>query len=161
MSEVFLDVLVMLNLTPIVHAIVMASMHKIMCEHLLIVGVTVLLSGCVSHDGTYLPGCAAYAGNRITLDQGSFVWEKFTDAVVVDDDGNVVDQFPGYPLEGSYRIDGQMVQMEARSGEPLETMYLQNAGEQRYLLTAEEFAFWQQYGTRDDCALQLISSSER
>lgn len=139
----------------------MISMHKIMRQHLLIISATILLSGCVSHDGRYLPGCTAYAGNRITLNQGSFVWEKFTDAVVVDDDGNVVDQFPGYPLEGSYRIDGQTVQMEALSGESLETMYLQESGEQRYLLTAEEFASWQQEGTRHECALQLISNSER
>jgi hypothetical protein len=122
---------------------------------------TVLISGCVSHDGTYLPGCTAYAGDKITLDQGRFVWEKFTDAVVVDDEGNVVNQFPGYPLEGSYRIDGQMVQMNELSGESLETMYLQNSGDQRYLLTADEFAAWQQTATRDGCALRLISNSER
>jgi len=119
------------------------------------------MSGCVSHDGTYLPGCSAYAGNKITLDQGRFVWEKFTDAVVVDEDGEIVNQFPGYPLEGSYRIDGQMLQMEALSGESLESMYLQKSGEQRYLLTADEFASWEQSGRREECALQLISKSER
>lgn len=147
-------------LTPIVPAIVMINMQiQISCYFLTLLAV--LMSGCVSHDGTYLPGCAAYAGNRITLDQGRFVWEKFTDAVVVDDDDNVVNQFPGYPLEGSYRIDGQMVQMQALSGESLQTMYLQNSGEQRYLLTADEFASWQQGGKRDACALQLISKSER
>jgi len=148
-------------LTPGVHAIVMISMHKIIRQHLLIVSLGILISGCVSHDGTYLPGCTAYAGNKITLNQGHFVWEKFTDEVLVGEDGEVVNQFPGYPLEGSYRIDGQMVQMEALSGETLDTMYLQNSGEQRFLLTADEFASWQQEGKRHDCALQLISNSGR
>lgn len=147
-------------LTPVVPAIVMTSMQiHISCYFLTLFAV--LLSGCVSHDGTYLPGCSAYAGNKITLDEGQFVWEKFTDAVVVDDDDNIVDQFPGYPLEGSYRINGQMVQMEALSGESLQTMYLQKFGKQQYLLTADEFASWQQSGKRDDCALQLIANSER
>ena len=68
-----------------------------------------LFCGCVSHDGTYLPGCPAYAGNSIKLSDGQFVWEKFTDSVVLDDAGNVVNQFPGYPLQGSYRVAGQVV----------------------------------------------------
>ena len=42
----------------------------------------------------------------------------------------------------------------------LAAMYLQNSGEQRYLLTADEFTSWQQDGERNDCALQLISESE-
>jgi len=122
---------------------------------------SVFFAGCLPHEGTYAPGCMAYAGDKITLGDGRFVWEKFTDAVVVDDDGNVVNQFPAYPLQGTYSIDGQIVRMEALSGDSLEAMYLQSSGEQRYLLTADEFASWEQSGGRDDCALQLISKSER
>jgi hypothetical protein len=147
-------------LTPVIVAIVMITMKKrTRCCSLVVL--TILLSGCVSHDGTYLPGCTAFAGNKITLDQGRFVWEKFTDEVVVNDDGEVIDQFPGYPLEGSYRIDGQVVHMEALSGKSLDSMYLQTSGSQHYLLTAEEFSSWEQSGKREDCALQLISRSER
>jgi hypothetical protein len=62
--------------------------------------VATLLSACVSHEGTYSPGCIAYVGSNITLSDGQFVWEKFTDEVVVNDDGEIVDQFPGYPLRG-------------------------------------------------------------
>lgn len=102
----------------------------------------------------------AYAGNKITLGDGRFVWEKFTDAVVVDDDGNVIDQFPGFPLQGRYQIDGQIVQMSTATGDALDKMYLQESGEQRYLLTEDEFASWEQGGQLEDCALQLISKSE-
>ncbi len=45
-----------------------------------------LLVGCVSHEGTYSPACIAYAGSKINLTDGQFVWEKFSDSVVVDDD---------------------------------------------------------------------------
>ena len=36
------------------------------------------LSACKSLDGVYLPGCPAYAGDRIELDGHSFTWDKFT-----------------------------------------------------------------------------------
>ncbi len=102
----------------------------------------------------------AYAGDKITLGNGRFVWEKFTDAVVVDDDGNVVNQFPGFPLQGRYEIDGQNVQMSTAAGDALDNMYLQESDGKRYLLTEAEFASWEQSGKREDCTLQLISESE-
>lgn len=115
-----------------------------------------LLSSCVSHEGTYSPGCIAYAGNKITLDDGQFVWEKFTDEVVVSEAGEVVDQFPGYPLRGKYSIDGQSVQMKSAAGETMPTMYLHSHDGRRYLLSAEENSTWQTSGSYADCTLQLI-----
>jgi len=142
-------------LTPAVCAIVMTSMQKhTRCYSLALA--TALLAGCLSHEGTYAPGCIAYAGNKITLGDGRFVWEKFTDEVVVGDDGEVVNQFPGFPLQGRFRIDGQLVHMETLTDETLETMYLQKSGGQLYLLTVDEFAAWKQSGKRADCTLQLI-----
>ena len=111
------------------------------------------LCGCVSHDGTYEPGCIAYAGSTITLTDGQFVWEKFTDEVVVNDEGNVVNQFPGYPLRGTYRINGQIVLMESTNGESLENMYLHRHDDHTYLYTAQQFEEWQSAGKRADCAL--------
>jgi len=119
-------------------------------------GIAALLSACVSHEGTYLPGCAAYVGSKITLSDGQFVWEKFTDEVVVNDDGEKVNQFPGYPLRGSYRIDGQMVRMKSAAGAAMPTLYLGRHDEQRYLMTADEFSAWEKTGSFDDCTLQLI-----
>jgi hypothetical protein len=113
------------------------------------------LVGCVSHEGTYSPDCIAYAGSNIILSNGQFVWEKFTDAVVVDEHGEVVNQFPGYPMRGSYRIDGQIVRMESAAGDAMENMYLQRWDNRQYLLTEAQFEAWQKTGKQADCALML------
>ena len=116
---------------------------------------TAVVFGCVSHEGTYSPDCIAYAGSNISLHDGQFVWEKFTDEVVVDDAGEVVNQFPGFPMRGSYRIEGQTVYMESDGGESLEHMYLQRRDTRQYLLTAEQFEAWEKTGKDADCALML------
>ena len=117
------------------------------------------LAGCVSHDGTYEPSCVAFAGDQITLADGSFVWEKFTDEVVINDSGEVVERFPGYPLRGSYRINGQIVRMTQGDGTAMENMYLHRHEGQRYLYTAEQFEQWQATGKTAECALVLASGS--
>ena len=117
--------------------------------------IAVLLCACASHEGTYSPGCIAYEGSKVSLSDGQFVWEKFTDSVVVDDTGNVVNQFPAYPLQGSYRIEGHAVYLQAASGESLVTMYLQQRDGRHYLLTAEQFEAWEETGHNAACALVL------
>lgn len=119
----------------------------------------VCMSGCLSHEGVYLPGCIAFAGDRIMFGDGKFSWEKFTDEVVVDDDGNIVNQFPGYPLHGSFQIDGQLLRMESESGEAMPPMYLHRQDGQHYLLTADEFALWESSGKLADCTLQFNSET--
>ena len=114
-----------------------------------------LLAACVSHEGRYSPACVAYAGSNIELRSGQFVWEKFTDSVIVDDDGEIVNQFPGYPMQGHYRIDDQAVLMESASGESLATMYLHRQDHRHYLLTAEQHEAWESGGMTADCALVL------
>ncbi len=114
-----------------------------------------LLVGCVSHEGTYSPGCIAYAGSTISLSDGQFVWEKFTDSVIVDDDGEIINQFPGFPMRGRYRIDGQTLYMESDDGDSLEEMYLHRRDNRQYLLTAEQFEAWETTGKHADCALLL------
>jgi len=115
----------------------------------------VMVSGCVSHEGTYSPDCIAYAGSNISLSDGQFVWEKFTDEVIVDDDGEIVNQFPGYPMRGSYRIEGQTVYMESNAGEPIEKMYVHRRDNRQYLLSAGQFEAWENTGMYADCALML------
>jgi hypothetical protein len=122
---------------------------------ILITSIVAFLIGCVSHEGTYSPDCIAYAGSNIILSDGQFIWEKFTDAVVVDEDGQIVNQFPGYPMRGSYRIEGQTVHMESAAGDAMEKMYLQRRDKRQYLLTAEQFEAWQKTGRHADCALML------
>ncbi len=116
-----------------------------------------LLAGCVSHDGTYSPACIAYAGSKITLSDGEFVWEKFTDEVVVNDAGETVDRFPGYPMRGTYRIYGQRVLMESSDGEAMEDMYLHRQGDSAYLYTAKQFEHLNSSGEPAKCPLKLES----
>ena len=130
-------------------------------SHSITLCVAGLLAACVSHEGKYSPACVAYAGSIIELHRGQFVWEKFTDSVIVDDDGEIVNQFPGYPMHGSYRIDGQTVLMESASGESLAAMYLHRRDHRRYLLTAEQHEAWERGGMSADCALVLGGNPDR
>ncbi len=125
------------------------------CRLIISAVLAALFCGCVSHDGTYLPDCQTYAGSSIKLSDGQFVWVNFTDSIVLDDAGNVVNQFPGFPLQGSYRVAGQTLKMVAASGESLPKMYLQQHDERHYLLTAEQFETWEATGKHDACALVL------
>ncbi len=117
--------------------------------------VACLLAACSSHEGTYSPSCIAYAGDTIELIGGQFTWDKFTDALVVDEYGNLVDQFPGYPMHGTYRIDGDSLSMESASGEALQSMHLQQSDSHYYLLTGEQFEIWESTGRHAQCALML------
>ncbi len=117
--------------------------------------IATLLFGCASYDGTYSPGCIAYEGSKISLSDGQFVWEKFTDSVAVDDAGNVINPFPGYPMEGSYSIKGKALFLDAGSGESSVDMYLQEDRKRVYMLTVEEFEAWERTGTVGACALVL------
>ena len=115
---------------------------------------SLLMSACASIEGVYLPACVAYAGSKISLADGRFHWSKFTDQVVVDDDGNTIDPFPGFPLEGKYRVDGQAITLTPGTGQPAETFYLLEEKGAIYLLTAREKAGMDAGGGRPKCALQ-------
>ncbi len=123
--------------------------------------VSILLFGCKSYDGTYSPSCVAFAGNKISLNNGEFVWEKFTDMVVLDDDGNSINQFPGYPMQGTYRIEGQTVIMESAAGEKIQNMYLQMSNESLHLLTADELKSLGETGEYPYCSLVLDGFTDK
>jgi hypothetical protein len=124
-------------------------------KRLTVIVAAVSLSACISHEGSYTPACAAFAGDKIELHDGQFVWEKFTDSIVIDDDGEVINQSPGFPMRGSYRVDGQKVSMVSASGEALTDMYLREIDNRRYLLTAVQLGAWEKSGQNADCALVL------
>ncbi len=111
------------------------------------------LAGCKSVDGEFLPDCVAFAGDRISLSGGEFEWAKFTDEVSVDDDGNVVDAFPGYPRRGTFDIDGRNVRLAFADGGADETMHLHSHGSRILLLTDDQHTAWESSGRYDDCVL--------
>lgn len=105
--------------------------------------------------GTYVPSCVAYEGNTIELSGQRFTWDKFTDEVMVDDAGNKLDPFPGFPVRGSYAIEDDVLRLTTDVGELAGELYLVRRPGQIYLLTEAEFGAWQKDGAVPDCALLL------
>ena len=114
-----------------------------------------ILFACVPHEGVYAPACATFAGSTIMLSDGRFEWEKFTDEVIISEEGEVVEQFPGYPMHGVYRMDGQTVHMESDSGEAIDELYLRQRDHHYYLLTAQQVDASEESGVFSECALKL------
>lgn len=123
------------------------------------IGLSLLLCGCATHEGIYQPSCAAYAGSEIKLGGGRFTWTKFTDEVLVDADGNRVEQFPGFPLHGEYSKTGQQITLISSESEPLEAMFLLPNNGALYLYTADEMDRFETTGERPECALRLQDSA--
>ena len=118
------------------------------------------LAACASITGTYTPACIAYEGNTIELSDGRFVWDKFTDEVSVDDAGNVIDPFPGFPVQGSYSIDEDVVRLSTDVGELMAEMYLVRNSGRVHLLTADQFEAWRKDRELDECALTLGATGD-
>jgi hypothetical protein len=114
---------------------------------------TLVLAGCKSIEGTWQPGCVAFAGDRITLADGRYSWDRFTDAREIDDQGNVVDPYPDFPKTGRYRVDGETVQLLGPDDDVLATFHLHEDGGNYRLLTPEEHAAVLNGGQMPDCPL--------
>ncbi len=112
-----------------------------------------LLAGCNAVDGTYYPGCVAFAGDKVVLADGRFSWDKFTDEVRVDDQGEVIDQFPGHPKRGSYRLRGTELQLTFDADGAVETMHVMQHEGRTILLNTAQLDASQATGRHDDCAL--------
>ena len=82
----------------------------------------------------------ALEGDKVVFVDGSFEWHKFTDERVLDDDGNVIDPFPGYPLTGRYKVRNSVVEFVTAEGAKPADMHLFEDEMDVYLLTAEENA---------------------
>ena len=119
-----------------------------------LIGCALVLSACKPYEGLYAPSCAAYSGSEIELSGGRFSWSKFTDQVVIDEEGNKVDPFPGFPREGAYNIDGETVILTPASGEAAETLYIVVEGVDVYLLTSAENTEFLASGALPRCALK-------
>ena len=125
---------------------------------LILLTVLACLAGCATDarvTGTYAPSCVAFEGSTIELADSRFTWDKFTDAVAVDDAGKKIDPFPGFPVRGSYTVEDDVVSLVTDVGDLAAELYLVRRPGQVYLLTETEFDAWQQHGTVPDCALLL------
>lgn len=123
--------------------------------------VSVLMVGCKSVEGTYYPGCVAYEGDKVQLEAGRVVWDRYTDQVFLDADGNMVEPFPEYPLRGTYDVDGDAVVMTFDGGASVRKMHVVMHAGQARLLTEAQFRNFASIGKLDDCALTLdVSDAE-
>jgi hypothetical protein len=117
-----------------------------------------VFSGCATGPdvtGTYAPSCVAFEGNTIELTDARFTWDKFTDEVTVDDAGNEVDPFPGFPVRGTYVRQDDVLRLTTDVGEFAAELYLVHRPGQVYLLTEAEFEAWQKDSAVPACALLL------
>ena len=105
--------------------------------------------------GMYAPSCVAFEGNTIELTDQRFTWDKFTDEVTVNDAGNTVDPFPGFPVRGTYTTDNDVLHLTTDVGELAAVLHLVRRPGQIYLLTDAEFEAWQEGGAVPNCALLL------
>ena len=115
----------------------------------------VLLAGCKQVDGTYYPGCVAFEGDKLVLDQGNVTLDRFTDQIILDADGNEIDQFPEFPKTGRYEVDGRTLHLNFADGELQKTLHIHRSGNRILLLDAENLANWERTGKYDDCTLTL------
>lgn len=115
--------------------------------------VAIGLSACASHDGSYAPGCIAFAGDTVELHGGRFEWDKFTDEMRVGPDGNVADPFPDHPVVGNYRVSGERISFMADSGSAPEDMYLLGSAGEFRMLTPAQYEEWRRTGEYPECSL--------
>jgi len=95
----------------------------------------------------------AHVGSRIQLNDSEFVWEKFTDQASVDEDGNKIDPFPGYPRRGTFRIDGHGIVLNFDDDESVDTLQVREHQGRHLLLTKPQAEAWDATGELDACAL--------
>jgi hypothetical protein len=117
------------------------------------------LSGCRAVDGTWLPGCAAYAGDRLEFHGSAFTWDKFTDAVEVDEAGNPVDPFPGYPKTGTFDTDGNRIVLSFDDGSESQVLHLQRSRGKLELYTDTQLAEWKKSNSYPDCVLTHVGNN--
>jgi len=118
-----------------------------------VAAMSLAISGCASIDGVYSPDCIAFAGDTIELDDGRFSWDRFTDQVLIDDDGNPIDPYPDHPMSGAFSLEQDRLSLVTYLGEPLDDRYLVTHRDRAYLLTARQRDELQNTGQIADCAL--------
>jgi hypothetical protein len=119
------------------------------------------LLACASHDGLYEPACAAYEGDTLVLSGGRFEWQRFTDERVVDESGNSVTRFPGFPKTGTYRFSGQRLELLGDDGVRLQGWFAVTLDGQHYLLDTGQHNAYLDSGAVPECALKLAADNPR
>ncbi len=131
-----------------------------MCQMITLFVAVLLLCGCQSTDGRYVPSCVAYEGDTIELRGGKFVWNRFTDEVRLDESGNKIDAFPDFPKTGTYVKSASRIELSVEGDETQQTYYLLSLDNQTYLLSAAEQGRYAFDGVVERCALRKEVDSQ-
>jgi len=124
----------------------------------MLIVVALFLSACANHEGIYEPACIAYEGDKIELQDGRFTWQRYTDERTVDDAGNVVEPFPGFPKTGSYRVSAEKLELVTDDNVSLDDWFIVEHARQRYLLDAEQHNAFLEGGELPRCALEFSAT---
>jgi hypothetical protein len=119
------------------------------------------LAACASNEGTYEPSCVAYEGDRLKLAAGRFEWQRFTDERVVNESGDVVEPFPGFPKSGTYRVNDDKLELVTNDGVRLDDWFVIEHAGQRYLLDAKQHNTFVDTSELPECALRFTPAASR
>lgn len=119
------------------------------------------LAACASHQGTYEPACVAYEGDRLNLTAGRFEWQRFTDERVVNESGEEVAPFPGFPKSGTYRMTDNKLELVTDDGTRLDDWFVIDHAGQRYLLDAKQHNAFLGTSKLPECALTFRPANDR
>ena len=120
-----------------------------------------LLGGCANHlEGVFEPACIAYEGDRVKLGGGRFEWDRFTDAIPIDEDGNRLDPFPGYPKTGKVAQEEERLTWSADDGSTIDERYLLDYRGRTYLLTWDQNEAVLDGEEMPACALVLVQDDD-
>ena len=120
------------------------------------------VAGCAgTPNGVFQPACLAHAGDRVEFRGDRFEWNRFTDQVSLDDEGNAIDPFPDYPKSGHIKVDGEHVSLTADDGSTIAGRYLYEHRGRTWLLDEKQHAAVQDGQAMPACALVLADGRQQ
>ena len=128
---------------------------------LLPVSIAVFLCSCTTVDGFYTPSCVAYEGSEIELSADRFTWRRFTDERKLDEHGQPLEPFPGFPKTGRYEEHGSRIDLIPEDGSPVVRLHVKVESKETYLLTDAENDGLLEDGKMPECALRRTRQLSR
>ncbi len=139
------------------------AIRRVVVTALALIAAAFTLTACNERDTSiqaiFAPGCIAFEGDRVEFDGERFIWDRFTDQIMIGPDGEPVDPFPAFPKTGAYRLQGDRVEFAPDDGSRIDNRYLDLSGEMPRLLTAGEFAALEAGESLPACVLTEVDAS--
>ena len=121
---------------------------------------SLFLVACANHNGIFEPACMALEGERFELRNGTYSWQRFTDQIDVDEEGNRIDPFPGFARTGLYTVEQGRVYLKDSDGQTLTERYMREYDSELYLLTKEQHDHILSGADMPECALHRVAKEK-